>query len=78
MTKVLTPQTLRCPVTGKSAYASESRARRIIERSQTAEDWRDEHGAPAREAYVCQHCAWWHLTKKGKRRDEAQVSPAAA
>ena len=66
MTKVLTPQALKCPVTGKSAYASKERAEAVIERSHTDPNWKNQHGAPAREAYICRHCNWWHLTK-GKR-----------
>lgn len=67
--KVLSPSDLKCPTTGKAAYASRSRAEKVMERAWTDPSWENRHGSPPTTVYKCPACAWWHLGrgKKGRK-----------
>lgn len=67
MTAALTAADLRCPVTGKSAYADEQTAMQWVERAWTDPNWENRHGQMPTRAYLCPDCGWWHLTSKRAR-----------
>ena len=55
---------------GKRCYVSEEAAMKVIEASHRDPRWKNIHGQPARRAYLCPDCGWWHLTSK-KGDDES-------
>jgi hypothetical protein len=67
--RALTPQQLRCSVTGKTAYVSAERAELAIAAAWRDPRWhgRHAHGLPKR-AYLCEHCGWFHMTHKRDAR----------
>ena len=57
--KVLTKESLRCPVTRKAAFPDKESAERKVMIILKREGY--ETRVP-RRSYRCQHCGWWHLT----------------
>jgi rubredoxin len=68
--KVLSPDQLRCPVTGKAAFASLEKAEEIIARGYTRKGpHKTGQGRElAKRAYECEHCGWYHLAHTHERK----------
>jgi hypothetical protein len=62
--RVLTANDLRCPVTGKRAYADEKTCVEAIERAWRSKNWQAKHGQMPKRAYHCEDCGWWHMTSR--------------
>ena len=59
---------LVCKKTSKRMFADEASAMKVVEASHRSPNWKNVHGQPARRAYKCEHCGWWHLTHKPEGR----------
>jgi hypothetical protein len=58
---------MRCPAAGgKVRFSTEAHAMKIVEKSHRDPKWKNIHGQPAKRAYLCPKCGWWHITSQEK------------
>jgi uncharacterized protein YlaI len=63
---------MRCRKTNKACFLSKERAMKVVERAFTTENWKNEHGGMPVDAYFCDDCSMWHLTKGRKRQNSTE------
>lgn len=71
MTRVLSPEDLRCPVSGKLAWPTQDSALKALEKA-----WlRPQGDSPPTKVfpvrvYHCPDCGWWHLSSHWSKSKE--------
>jgi len=80
--RALDPAALKCPATGKQAYADRATAEREVARVRGLHERGladDRNARPPEQAYECRHCGWWHMTSRRTAADgwgaEEQAEP---